>query len=43
MKLYTVLPATFDAARDSIDVYELDRRYWNLFGWKTSTEAMWSH
>jgi len=28
MKRYGVLPATFDLAKDPLDVYELDRRYW---------------
>jgi hypothetical protein len=34
MKRYGVLPAAFDWARDPIDVYAVDRRYWDLFGWK---------
>ena len=38
MKRYGVLPTSFDAARDSIDVYDMDRRYWDLFGWKTASD-----
>jgi len=34
MKRYGILPATFDAAADPIDVYETDRRYWQSF-WPT--------
>ena len=34
MKRYGVLPATFDPATDPIDVYALDRAYWDLFGWR---------
>jgi hypothetical protein len=37
MKRYGVLPASFDAARDPIDVYAVDRQYWDLFGWKPET------
>jgi len=28
MKKYGLLPASFDLAKDPVDVYELDRRYW---------------
>ena len=28
MKRYGVLPASFDLAKDSVDVYGIDRRYW---------------
>lgn len=38
MKRYGVLPATFDATQDPIDVYAVDRRYWELFGWKPAGE-----
>jgi hypothetical protein len=34
MKRYGVLPASFDAAKDPVDVYAIDRAYWDLFGWK---------
>ena len=36
MKRYGVLPASFDASSDPIDVYAVERRYWDLFGWKPS-------
>jgi hypothetical protein len=28
MKRYGILPETFDSARDDIDVFQIDRRYW---------------
>jgi hypothetical protein len=31
MKRYGILPASFDAARDPIDVYATDRKYWESF------------
>ena len=34
MKRYGVLPPAFDATKDPIDVYAVDRLYWGLFGWK---------
>jgi len=34
MKRFGVLPVAFDLAKDAVDVYALDRDYWNLFGWK---------
>ena len=34
MKRYGVLPASFDAARDPIDVYETDRAYWRSLWWQ---------
>lgn len=34
MKRYGVLPASFDPLRDPVDVYALDRAYWNLFVWR---------
>jgi Hydrazine synthase alpha subunit middle domain len=40
MKRYGVLPASFDLARDPIDVYSVDRRYWGLFGWKPGQSPM---
>jgi len=38
MKRYGVLPASFDLSVDPIDVYEVDRRYWQSF-WPTPTDA----
>jgi hypothetical protein len=34
MKRFGLLPASLDAAKEPIDGYALDRRYWELFGWK---------
>ena len=34
MKRYGVLPASYDLATDPIDVYAIDRSYWNLFVWE---------
>jgi hypothetical protein len=34
MKRYGVLPPSFDNAKDPIDVYAVERRYWAQFGWK---------
>ncbi len=31
LKRYGVLPASFDPARDPVDVYAMDRGYWGLF------------
>jgi len=31
MKRYGLLPAGFDPAKDPIDVYEMDRKYWDSF------------
>jgi hypothetical protein len=33
MKRYGVLSASFDAMKDRLDVYAVERRYWDLFGW----------
>ncbi len=33
MKRYGVLPPSFEAAAEPVNVYELDRRYWDLFEW----------
>lgn len=34
MKRYGVLPAGFDPLKDLVDVYALDRAYWDLFIWR---------
>jgi len=34
MKRYGVLPADFDPRKDPVDVYALDRAYWELFVWR---------
>lgn len=31
MKRYGLLPPTFDAEKDNVDPYEMDRRYWDSF------------
>jgi hypothetical protein len=33
MKRYGILPASFDNTRDPIDVYEVDRAYWESMWW----------
>jgi len=38
MKRYGVLPASLDPTKDPIDVYAVDRRYWDLFRWRPATE-----
>ena len=38
MKRYGVLPASFDAAKDPLDVYAVERQYWDLFGWKPAVQ-----
>ena len=39
MKRYGILPASFDAARDPIDVYATDRAYWAAMGWHPAEEG----
>jgi len=34
MKRYGILPETFDADREAVDPYALDRRYWDSFIYK---------
>ena len=34
MKRYGILPASFDLARDPIDVYQTDRAYWESMWWR---------
>ena len=34
MKRYGLLPETFDPAKDPLDVYEMDRKYWDSFIYK---------
>ena len=38
MKRYGVLAPSFDLAKDPIDVYAVERRYWDLFEWKPASE-----
>lgn len=39
MKRYGVLPTSFDLSTDPIDVYALDRKYWDLFVWKAARQS----
>jgi len=41
MKRFGVLPASFDLARDEIDVFETDQRYWELFWYQPHNEPPW--
>ena len=41
MKRFGVLPASFDLARDEIDVFEIDQRYWELFWYQPHSEPPW--
>ncbi|UCD48551.1 MAG: hypothetical protein JSW27_13570 [Phycisphaerales bacterium] len=41
MKRFGVLPASFDLARDEIDVFETDQRYWELFWYQPHSEPPW--
>ncbi len=38
MKRYGVLPPSFDAIKDPLDVYAVERRYWDLFGWNPARQ-----
>ncbi|MGD0090935.1 MAG: hypothetical protein ABSE73_13540, partial [Planctomycetota bacterium] len=42
MKRYGALPPEFDPAKDSIDVYQTDERYWRSF-WYQPESALQSH
>ncbi|MDO8632045.1 MAG: hypothetical protein Q7R41_16300, partial [Phycisphaerales bacterium] len=33
LKRYGILPATFDLAKDPIDVYATDQQYWRSLWW----------
>ncbi|MEI6277777.1 MAG: hypothetical protein WCQ16_00170 [Verrucomicrobiae bacterium] len=37
MKRYGLLPETFDLAKDPINVYEMDRKYWDSFIYKPAS------
>lgn len=39
MKRYGILPETFDVNRDPVDVYEIDRNYWESFWYHPPGEA----
>ena len=36
MKRYGILPADFDPAKQKVDVYDLDRRYWESLWYQPS-------
>ena len=40
MQRFGVLPASLDPARGALDVYALDRQYWELFGWKPAPQPV---
>lgn len=39
MKRFGVLPANFDLFKDPVDVYALDRAYWDLFVWRGTEQT----
>jgi len=41
MKRFGVLPASFDLARDEIDIFATDQRYWELFWYQPHSEPPW--
>jgi hydrazine synthase alpha subunit-like protein len=43
MKRFGVLPASFDLARDGIDVFETDQRYWKRFWYQPDSESPWPY
>jgi len=43
MKRFGVLPAQFDAARDPIDVFQADQRYWELFWYQADSPSQWPY
>jgi len=38
MKRYGVLPAEFDAEKETINTYDIDQKYWRMFWWTTSSQ-----
>ncbi len=43
MKKFGVLPAELDFSRESIDVFETDRKYWELFWYRPDSENKWAY
>jgi hypothetical protein len=43
MKRFGVLPASFDPARDPVDVFQTDQAYWRLFWYRPETGNGWSY
>ena len=42
MKKFGVLSPEFDLNQEPIDVFETDRRYWNLFWYRPDSEDKWA-
>ena len=40
---FGVLPAQFDAARDPIDVFRVDQRYWRSFWYEPQGKSRWPY
>lgn len=40
MKRYGVLPAGFDLVKDPIDVYAIDRNYWQSLWWRPEIQRI---
>jgi len=38
MKKYGILPANFNAEKEMLDVYKVDRKYWNSFSYRPDKE-----
>jgi hypothetical protein len=43
MKRFGVLPDDFNLARDPIDVFETDQKYWKQFWYRPQSEAKWAY
>jgi hypothetical protein len=43
MKKFGVLPVEFDLNRDTIDVFETDQKYWELFWYQSKKENKWAY
>jgi hypothetical protein len=43
MKKFGVLPAEFDFSRESINVFETDQKYWELFWYRPDSENKWAY
>ena len=43
MKRFGILPAEFDVSRDPIDVFETDRKYFELFWCRPRNENKWAY
>jgi hypothetical protein len=43
MKRFGLLPQEFDLARDPIDVFETDQRYWKLFWYHPDKKEKWAY